>query len=260
MNCEETQKNLSAFLDDQLTHGSRAALEAHLDACPVCRLRLGETRALVRRLAVLERPAPPADLVSAISASLMIERAARLNQPVPSFTEQISRWVRPRLMPYTVGAFASLLLFFSVTSALRPQFGAMRALALAAAREEAVVPAAGPREFDVTRPISLATSRAPFGSESPSLNPGGALAALVRTPSSGSEEDDDTVIVADVFSNGSASLAGVVSPPRNPQMLDEVQDALRRNPAFVPAAFDHRPQTMRVVLSLSKVSVHERSF
>ena len=260
MTCEETQKNLSPYVDGQLAHGFRVLIETHLDGCPVCRHHLSETRAMMRQLTILERPAPPADLVAAISDAIMIERAARQSQPTPSFGESVQRWLRPRLMPYTVGAFASMLLFFTVASALRPQFGALRDLALAA-REDAVdVWLVNPNEFNIMQPISLATGRAPYGIESPSLNPRGALAALVRMPSHGSEDDDDTVIVADVFSNGSASLYEVVSAPRNPQMLDEVQEALRRNPAFVPAAYDHRPETMRVVLSLSKVSVHERSF
>ena len=260
MTCEETQKNLSPYVDGQLARDSRAIVEVHLDGCPVCRHHLSETRSLVRRLAILERPAPHAALAAAIGDAIMIERAARQSQPTPSFGESVRRWLRPRVMPYTVGAFASLLLFFAVTSALRPQFGALRDLAVAAREETPEVWLAREYEYDVTRPIQLATSRAPYGAQSPSLNPRGALAALVRAPTSGSDDDDDTVIVADVFGNGNASLAEVVSAPRNPQMLAEVQEALPRNPAFVPAVYDRRPQTMRVVLSLSKVSVHERSF
>jgi hypothetical protein len=55
-------------------------------------------------------------------------------------------------------------------------------------------------------------------------------------------------------------VAEVMQSPRNPQMIARVQDALRRTPAFVPASLDRRPQTMRVVLSLSKVSVNDRSY
>ncbi|MGH9942218.1 MAG: anti-sigma factor family protein [Pyrinomonadaceae bacterium] len=265
MTCEETQQNLSPYVDGRLAHDARAELKLHLEVCPVCRLHLSQTRALVRGLGGLERPIAPPGLAAAITDALTIERAAvRLNPPPSSIVDLIFRWLRPRLMPYTVGAFASILLFFTVASALRRQVGLLHELTVAAHQgigsTSDIVLRAGPREYDVLAPINLATSRAPFGAQSPSLNPNGALATLIRTPTSGNEEDDDTVIVADVFSNGSASLAEVVSAPRNPQMLDEVQDALRRDPAFVPAAFDQRPQTMRVVISLSKVSVQERSF
>jgi hypothetical protein len=68
------------------------------------------------------------------------------------------------------------------------------------------------------------------------------------------------VVAADVFSNGSASLAGVVHPPRDRQMLTDFEAALRHDAAFVPAALDRRPDTMRVVFTLQKVDVRERSF
>jgi hypothetical protein len=68
------------------------------------------------------------------------------------------------------------------------------------------------------------------------------------------------VVVADVFSNGSASLAGVVQPPRDRQMLTDFESALRQDAAFVPASFDRRPDTMRVVFTVQKVDVRERNF
>ncbi|MBC7931166.1 MAG: hypothetical protein H7Z38_11445, partial [Rubrivivax sp.] len=104
-------------------------------------------------------------------------------------------------------------------------------------------------------------ARAAITSESPTLNPRGALAALTLSPpSAGSPDDDDMIVVADVYSNGSASLAAVVEPPRNRRMIDEFQDALRKNPAFVPASLDRRPQTMRVVFVLQKMNVPEGSY
>ena len=43
-------------------------------------------------------------------------------------------------------------------------------------------------------------------------------------------------------------------------MIDELQDAFRQSPAFVPASLDRRPQTMRVVFVLQKMNVAERSY
>jgi hypothetical protein len=68
------------------------------------------------------------------------------------------------------------------------------------------------------------------------------------------------IVVADVFSNGRASLADVVQPPRDRRMLDEFQVALRKNAAFVPAYYDQRPETMRVVFVVQKVGVAEQNF
>jgi hypothetical protein len=252
MTCEETQKSFSPYLDGVLARALRAQVDAHLEVCPVCRLELAHARTISRALANLERPHVPHNLAASINELLLIERAARRQQPTGSLPVRFMRWLEPRLMPYTVGALASLILFVGVVNALRPQFRVLRELALAArqsAEEEsldtALFEGGG---YDVTKPV-------------PTINPNGALAALISTPSSSGDDDaDDMVIYADVFSNGSAALAGVVQAPRNPQMLDEVQEALRRTPAFVPASRDRRPQTMRVVFSVSKVNVHDRSF
>jgi hypothetical protein len=67
--------------------------------------------------------------------------------------------------------------------------------------------------YDINRPISpesYSALRAPFSAESPSLNPSGALASLGRssvTPNGRRADADDMMVVADVFSNGAASLA-----------------------------------------------------
>ena len=249
MTCEETQKSFSPYLDGQLARAVRAHVDDHLEVCPVCRLELDRTRTVVRSLANLERPLAPAGLAASINELILIERAARRQQPKGSLAERLVRWIEPRLMPYTVGALASLILFVGVVNALRPQFRVLRELTIAAraaaddSLDKSLFEGGG---YDVTKPV-------------PTINPNGALAALIRTPSQGGDDDaDDMVIYADVFSNGAASLAGVVQPPRNPHLLDEVQEAFRRTPAFVPASLDRRPQTMRVVISVSKVSVHEK--
>jgi hypothetical protein len=250
MTCEETQKSFSPYLDGRLARGVHRDVDAHLEVCPVCRLEFGQTRSLVRSLANLERPVPPADLAASINELILIERAARRQQPVGSIPARLLRWLEPRLMPYTVGALASLILFVGVVNALRPQFRVLRELTIAARQvsdeslDNSLFEGGG---YDVTKPV-------------PTINPNGALAALIQTPSTGGDDADDMVIYADVFSNGSASLAGVVQPPRNPHLLDEVQEAFRRTPAFVPASHDRRPPTVRIVMSVSKVNVHERSF
>ena len=265
MTCEETQKFFSPYLDGELSGGARAETGAHLAACPSCRARLDETRAVVRGLAMLERPAAPPDLVASINDALLIERAARASRPAlsPSVVAQlVVGWIQPRVMPYTVGLMASVLLFFAVFSALRPQVALVRELAIAA-RSESLDDIAAGGAYDVTKPLTpqnFANSRTGFTTESPSLNPRGALAALAWTPPTGGPGDDDMVVVADVYGNGRATLAAVMEPPRNPRALDELEDALRKNPAFVPASLDRRPQTMRVVFVLQKMNVREASY
>jgi hypothetical protein len=172
-------------------------------------------------------------------------------------------------MPYTVGTFASCLLFVLMFTALRSSLMAFhtfdRATRSTFSATYHITYVQGAEEgFDITKPItpeSLAARRAEVGVESPSLNPNGALAALAWTPTRDKRaKDDDMVVVTDVFSNGRASLADVVQPPRDRRLLDEFQNALREGPAFVPASYDRRPQTMRVVFVLQKVNVREGDF
>ena len=224
-------------------------------------------RAISRGLATLARPQPPRELAASISDALFIEAAARERAPVLPLGVRLRRWLRPRLMPYTVGSFASLLLFGVMFNALRPHMRALNEAAIAAREADAAsykiiyVGTEGPSVYEPITPELFAAQRAPFNIESPSLNPRGALAAMTREQSHGHDEgEDDMIVVADVFSNGRASLADVVHPPRDRRMLDEFQVALRKNAAFVPAYYDRRPETMRVVFVVQKVGVSEQNF
>lgn len=269
MLCEETRQLISSYLDDFVSLPARVAIDEHLGECPVCRAHLAELRLLKQNLRSLARPAVPIDLAQSINEALAIEAGARRLSPRLSFGERVTRWLQPRLMPYTVGSFASVLLFMTVFAALRPHFVALHEAALQSTANNSVIFLSDPGfVLDLNQPVNsenYAASRAPFAEQSPSLNPSGALAALTRSYSSPRrqldyEQADDMVVVADVFSNGSASLAGVVQAPRDRRMLADFESALRRDAAFVPASFDRRPDTMRVVFSVQKVDVRERNF
>ena len=261
MLCEETKQSLSLYIDDCVSLPTRVAIDEHLDRCPVCRSGVAELRLLTRSLSSLARPTPPANLALAITDALAIESAAQRQAPDPSWGHRLARFLEPRLMPYTVGSFASVILFFMMFAALRPHFVALREASTQNASMIIIRPLPG---YDLTRPVNaetFAASRAPYAEESPSLNPGGALAALTRSyahPEHGLYQDgDDMIVVANVFSNGAASLADVVQAPRDKRMLDEFETALRQDAAFVPASLDKRPDTMRVIFSVQKVDVDD---
>ncbi len=264
MSCEEARETLSSYIDDVLTLPARVAIDEHLNECPVCRAELAELKALTRGLATLSKPVPPVELVYSITDTLIIEAAARQQAPPPPLSVRIARFLEPRIMPYTVGSFASVILFASMLAALRPHFVALHE---AAAQSSAMYVLPVNPGYDLNKPVrseDFAASRAPFAEQSPSLNPKGALATLTRSyanPRNNENQDaDDMIVIADVFSNGSASLADVVHAPRNRQMLNDFQTALRRDAAFVPSSMDRRPDTMRVVFAVQKVDVRERSF
>jgi len=267
ISCEETRQTFSSYIDDCVSLPARVAIDEHLDRCPVCRAGVAQLRSLTRSLSSMTRPKPPVDLADTISDLLTIEAAAR--QVVkPSLGIRIARFLEPRLMPYTVGSFASVILFFLMFTALRPHFVALREAALRNNGGNGVIILRYEPGYNIYNPVSsqdFADSRAPYGEESPSLDPGGALAALTRAYSESSThhyvDADDMIVVTNVFSNGSASLADVVQPPKDKRMLDEFESALRRSAAFVPASYDRRPDTMRVVITLGpKVQVDSRNF
>lgn len=255
MTCEETRQSLSSYVDDCVSLSVRVAIDEHLDRCPVCRAEVAELRALTRSLSLMTRPVAPADLAVSISDLLTIEAAARRQAP-PSWSYRILRFLEPRLMPYTVGSFASVIMFFLMLTALRPHFVALR---------EASIHQSGVFVLGIKPVYDLYSTEDFARSESPSLNPEGKLAALTsghaHEHTGYAADADDMIVVANVFSNGSASLAEVVTPPRDKRMLDEFESALRQDYAFVPASVDRRPDTMRVVLSfVQRVDVDERQF
>jgi hypothetical protein len=262
MSCDEIQKSLSLYVDDGVTPEARAVCYRHLEVCPVCRARVAELREIRHGLAMLSRPAPPADLVSSINKALIAEAFAEKARRNITFGDVVSGWLQPWATRYAFSSVASLILFAAVFLALQPHMLALHDAALAFSESSAM--AAG---YDINQPITqqnYAALRAPFNTESPSLNPGGALATLTWEPEhlrhNSNQSDDDMVVVADVFSNGSASLADVMQAPRDPRMLADFEKALRENAAFVPASLDRRPKTMRVVFSVQRVDVHARNY
>jgi Putative zinc-finger len=264
MSCEETTRLLSQYIDDVLSLPARALVDEHLDTCPVCRAHTAELRTLSRSLSQLTPNLPPLDLASSIKDALMIEAAARRQAPKPTWGESIMRWIQPRVMPYTIGSFASLILFVSMFIGFRPHFAALQEATL---QTSSFSVAREVRVYDLYQPVSqedFSATRAPYAEQSPSLNPGGALAALTssyaRPHNNVYEDADDMIVVADVFSNGAASLADVVQAPRDRQMLEDFELALRQSAAFVPASLDRRPGTMRILFTVQKVDVRDRSF
>lgn len=262
MTCEEATQLLSQFIDDVLPSSLRVNVDKHLDRCPVCRAHVAQFRSVSRSLRQLARPVAPADLAAQINIALAIEAGAQQQSPKLSWADRLTLWLEPRLMPYGVGSLASVIMFAGVFIALSPHFMALQQASRQLSTVLVFRSSPGP---DLNQPVNsqdFSNQRAPFAEQSPTLNPGGALAALTSSYAQPhrNQEGDDMVVVADVFSNGSASLAGVVQAPRDRQMLADFEVALRQSAAFVPASFDRRPDTMRVVFTVQKVDVRERSF
>jgi hypothetical protein len=267
MSCEEIQQSLSLYVDDGLTPDARVAGYRHLEVCPVCRARVAELRSLRSGLASLSRPAPPVDLIPSINRTLIVAAAMQRARQETTVGDVVSAWLQPVMMRYAFSSLASVIIFVSVFAAMRPHMIALHEAALAFDQVPVTIEPADPFRPDINKPVSpesYAALRNPFNAESPSLNPGGALATLTSEPTrlrgSGRAGDDNMMVVADVFTNGSASLADVMQAPRDRRMLEDFEKALRKNAAFVPAALDRRPETMRVVFSIQRVDVYDRDY
>ena len=265
MTCNEIQESLSLYCDDGLADDARTRCDRHLEVCPVCRDEVAELRAMRVMLSTMQRPAVPAELVPAIQnavrAEAVVQKARRRAPKSEIFVDFISVWLQPRPMRYAFSSIASILLFASVFVALRPHMLVLHEAAVSFEQFNS----AGSGQYDITQPITpgnYASQRTPFNTESPSLNPNGSLATLnlSNVHSQNSQSNDDMVVIADVFSNGTASVADVMHAPRNRRMLDDFQAALRNNAAFVPSSMDRRPETMRVVFSIQRVEVRERNY
>jgi len=103
-----------------------------------------------------------------------------------------------------------------------------------------------------------AKTRLDISSESPSVNPQGALIALTKSLVRGGMKDDEVVVVADVFGNGLARISEVIEPSRDSRAIAELQKALESDPAyspFVTANLDKRSDSVRVVLRFQSVDV-----
>jgi hypothetical protein len=141
MTCAESQKAFSPYLDGALPRVRRARRSPSTSArARSAVIQLEETRALVRGLSLMTRPAPPRTSSAAIRDALVIERAARNATPRLTPAERVTLWLGVRLMPYSVGAVYSVVLFIAVFGGLRQQLIVLRNLSEAQLRSKSGQP------------------------------------------------------------------------------------------------------------------------
>ena len=277
MKCEDLQLNLSIYLDDILTVEERAPVDEHLVRCPVCRQKLADFQALRNNLRVLSRPQMTGDLLVSIRSRVAQEAEStqsKLFQPkfLLLHNESFREWLQMRLMPYTVGTAASLflgltLLWMLLSAVYIPRKNAELARLEESRKPTIVTTNSNLRSFALEsdfelNPAEYAAARITVSNGSPSLNPQGALVALTKSIVRGNMKDDEVVIVADVFGNGLAQIAEVVEPSSDVQAVGKLEKALKDDPnyaPFVPASFDRRSETVRVIFKINRVDVQTNS-
>ena len=70
MNCIACERNLSAYIDDQLDGGTRRQMEGHLDGCDACRAEYESHLAVCEAVGESDGEGAPADLWSAVEGRL----------------------------------------------------------------------------------------------------------------------------------------------------------------------------------------------
>jgi len=248
MRCEEVQNLLAIEADGVLLDGESATLNEHLSACPLCRQERDDIRAVTRDLRMMRRPVLSNDTLYSIRTTV----SEKLGAPQGFWICEDRRpWLRAWLMPSSLGTVASTVMAvgFIWLLSLTPLPSRSQPFAddFSGYRDPSQMAYAGPR-----RDVS---------SESPSVNPQGALVALTNSLVHGEMNDDEVVVVAEVFGNGLAKIDEVVEPSKNRRAVGELEKALKSDPdfaPFVPANLDQRPDSVRVILKIQNVNVSTR--
>ncbi|HEY2865599.1 MAG TPA: zf-HC2 domain-containing protein [Pyrinomonadaceae bacterium] len=254
MKCEDIQNLISVAGDDLLDDSEREMLDRHLSTCPLCRQERDDIRNLTRELRMMRRPAIPAGALNVMRSAVAASAAARMR----SFwlAEDLRPW-STWIMPSSVGALSSVVVGFAFlwTLFMIPVEKPAAMLGSVADPQLAILR----RSSNASR--SYADKRKDVSNESPSINPEGTLVALTNSLVRGDMKDSEVVVVADVFGSGLAQIDEVVEPSHDRHAVDELDRALRSDPAyapFVPAAVDQRPESMKVIFKIQNVRVNTR--
>ncbi|MGD9562299.1 MAG: anti-sigma factor [Pyrinomonadaceae bacterium] len=262
MKCRDLQFILPLYPDDVLGEAEQTAIAKHMDSCPVCRQKLADLQEIRNNFRAAPRPQLTPIALSALRRNVASRLEASSGRQMFQNIGDRRRWLDVWLMPFAVGSVSTLILGFTllwviIHNEVRPQAGRSET-----AGNTTILypysPPSVPVETELT-PLEYASSRSAWSQESPSINPRGPLVTLTRDLLDEVEENEEVTVVADVYGNGSASIAQVVEPSSDSTAVVDLQRALESGPAaaaFVPASFDQRSEPMRVVLKIQSVSVN----
>ncbi len=264
MKCENLQLNLSIYLDACLSADERVVFDAHLAECALCGQKFADLQDLRSDLRAMARPEIPAHVLTSVRSAVEL----RIIERQRSFfgAENFRRWLELRLMPYSVGVVASLLMAFLLLGTLLSGVQQPIETAKLDANYPSALMLSNSKGFPdlAWNEVALdaqdfARSRISVSGESPSVNPAGALVALTRSLVRGEMKDEEVVVVANVFGDGLAQIAEVIERPRDERVLYDLNKALRSDAAdapFVPASFDNRADSVQIVLKIQRVDVN----
>jgi hypothetical protein len=261
MKCSDLKSKFSLYADGILSDEEMRSMNGHLAACPLCREHLDDERQIRLDLRRLGKPVIP----PAVAGNIKFAIREKISDGRPSlFSTSVGDWVPMRLMPLSIGVAASLVIGISFLSMM---FAGARSageiISSDRGRDTRIMLAPGNSDgaSDIS-PTEYARSRMSVAGESPSINPNGAIVALTRSLVGSRMRDDEVVVVANVLSNGLASVTEVVEGNTDAKTMADLERALQAdgsNAPFVPAVLDNRGENVRVVLKFKTVNVSTRT-
>ncbi len=259
MKCENLQFNLSLYIDDILEDEERGIVDKHLAQCPLCRQKLDDFWALRQSFRQFSQPVMPNNLLASVKTAMRTELTPNIPKKHFFFSKGFLDFLQMHVMPYAVGTAASLFVGFSLLSILLSNSNTFqRSDSFGIGQITVLAPSQSCSGDCEITPADFAAGRGLVSSESPSINPQGALAAMTKAFVNGKGKGNEVVVVADVFGNGLANIEEIVTPLDNEQAVYELEKAMNMNSIdapFVPAFLDRRADSMRVVLKIQRVDV-----
>jgi len=259
MKCENLKFNLSLYIDNILNDEERAVTDKHLAQCPLCRQKLDDFQALRQSLRrISQPPALPKDLLASVKTAVRAELAPAVPQKKSYFSKSFREFLQMRVMPLTVGTAASLFFGFLLLWILLSSANKQTPNDIYITRQVPMfVPQTASPDGEITA-ADIVAQRGLVSSESPSINPQGALLAMTKSLLNRKLKENELVVVADVSSDGLAQIEEVVEPLDDENTVYELEKAMQQDSSdapFVPAFLDRRADSVRVVLKIQRVEV-----
>ncbi|MEZ5308185.1 MAG: zf-HC2 domain-containing protein [Pyrinomonadaceae bacterium] len=261
MRCEEIQFELPLYAEGSLDADQIAIVEDHLPSCPLCRSALGDYSRLRSDIGKLPAWDLKPEEIGNLKAVLRSEIAATApglaisGRFHTSWRDRIHHW----MMPFSVGTVAASLLTAMFLFVTMSELG--DSVEQIARREaEAGAPLfANANINEMRRELSFPEdlSAVKIAETPPELNRNSGLLALSNLLVKKDDKDGEVVIVADVFGNGLAKIAGVVDPPADDEVLLELQKAFETDPSDTPFVPNKDLETVpvRIVFKIQRVDV-----
>src|SRR5262245_44441396 len=257
MNCREYKLIASEYIDRVLDEVRTANYEAHVTACADCNLHLDQIRSLSLGLKHSKRPQTPRELHSNVMSAVRRKTVERL--PI---ADRLTDWLtklNPHLVSYSAGVIASALLFTGTLAGFRPLPIIERRVPDVVSQTLDIIEVitGTDDEYHPYNGMELASppELQPHSYELPRLSEHGAMASVtyLAFPKTG---DESAAVLVEVESDGSARIVDVLSKPKDPYLIKELDWALKMKP-FQPAkrSGSGQPIPTRIVLLNYKVDV-----